>query len=385
MAAQETLGHRGLGAFLPSVTGEELLSRAAGGPSGSVRAALVTPSSGPLGLMGPASLNCALLACSEVNARGGILGRPLDLVRVDGGRAPREVAREVDWLVRAGEVDAVVGMHTSAARVAIADAVAGLVPYVYTPPYEGGEQRLGLLCTGETLGRQLGPALAWLVEHRRARRWFLLGSDYRWPRAVHALAGRMLHQLGSTVVGEELLPLGASDFDRPLTRLVSRRADALLLNLIGDDLVRFHRAACGAGLARRVLRLSACLEENTLLGLGGDDSGELWTTMGFFPTLATDASLAFDARYAAAFGPHAPVTSAHAESCYEGVGVLAAVAARAGSLHPAAFDAAAEGACADGARGRVYIANRHVPQTAYLAHADGLDFRVVAGFGAPAA
>lgn len=358
--------------------GRALLPRAIAGPSGTLRVALVVPASGPLGLLGPSCLNCASLARTEVNAAGGVRGTRLELVRVDGGRAPGRVAREVAMLAASHEVDAVVGMHTSAVRVAVADAITGTVPYIFTPPYEGGEQRIGMLCTGETLDQQIDLALCWLVRRRHTRRWFLLGSDYRWPRAIHARASAVLGSLGVHACGQALLPLGTRDFGPALDAIRASRADAVLLNLIGEEMVRFHRAAAETGLAARVVRLSACLEENTLLGLGGDDTGGLWTVMGFFPTLATESGMAFDAAYAARFGPNAPVVSAHAESCYQGVRLLAAVANRAGSLHPPRFDAAASGTLVPDARGLLTVDDRHVRQPVYLAHADGTDFRVAA-------
>ena len=365
--------------WLPSADGGRLASRALGGPTAAVRVGLVVPASGPLGLLGPASLNCALLAQQEINARGGMLRRPVELVRVDGGRAPASVAAEVEGLIDAGELDALVGMHTSAVRVAVADAVAGRAPFVYTPPYEGGEQRLGMLCIGETVRGQLGPALRWLVDTRRVRRWFLLGSAYRWPRAAHRFAATVLPAAGANIVGEALLPLGTTSFRHTIGRLVASGADAVLLNLIGQDLVGFHRAARAYGVTRSLVMLSACLEENTLLALGGDDTGELWATMGFFATLPTAEGMAFEGRYAAAFGARAPVTSAHAQSCYEGVKTLATVADRARTLQTGPFDRAAEGTRIAGARGALEVSRRHVAQSAYLAHADGLDFRVTAG------
>src|SRR4051812_13978173 len=75
--------------------------------------ALVVPLQGPAGIFGPSCESCAALATEEINAEGGVLGRELRLVPVDGGREPRAVAREVDALIRAGSVEAVTGWHIS--------------------------------------------------------------------------------------------------------------------------------------------------------------------------------------------------------------------------------------------------------------------------------
>jgi hypothetical protein len=126
--------------------------------------------------------------------------------------------------------------------------------------------------------------------------------------------------------------------------------------------------------------VSPCLEENTILGLGGDDTDSLFGTVGYFNTLGTDSALGFDARYSAANGVEAPVLSAHAESCYEGLLLLRSLATRACSLEVAEVEKCADGTVFAGARGVRTVRSRHVDQPTYLGVADGLDFRVVAEF-----
>jgi ABC-type branched-subunit amino acid transport system substrate-binding protein len=349
-------------------------------PRGAVRVGLIAPVSGQLGLVGPVAVNCAVLGAVEVNDGEGILGRPVELVLIDGGRAPNLVADEVADLVRAGAVQALVGMHASDVRQAVARVVRAAVPYVYTPPYEGGERTPGLFLMGEVPDRQLRPVLDWFVAARRARRWFLLGNDYVWPRSTHSAARRYLRALGASVVGELLVPLGACD-PEPLLDAVERTgADAVLLTLIGTDLVRFNRAFGESRLGSRVLRLGAALEENGLLGIGGDTTGELYAAMGYFGSVATEAGLGFVERYTHRFGPHAPVLSGHGEGCYDGVRLLAALTNRAGSLRTPDVDACADGTSIVGGRGRLTVRGRHVDQPVYLARADGLDFDVIASF-----
>jgi hypothetical protein len=129
-----------------------------------------------------------------------------------------------------------------------------------------------------------------------------------------------------------------------------------------------------------VLRLCPALEENGLLGVGGDATGELYSTMGYFTSVATDAGLGFVGRYAARFGPQAPVPGGHGEGCYDGMWLLAALAARAGTLATPALDAVADGTTINGGRGRATMRGRHLQAPVYLARAEALDLDVVAGF-----
>lgn len=348
--------------------------------AGIVRVALVVPLSGTLGLIGPGAVNCAALATAELNEAGGLLGRPIELMLVDGGRPAADVAAEVGGLVRTGDVRAVVGVHPSDVRVALVPVLDAAVPYVYTPPYEGGERAPGVYLAGETPDRQLRPALRWLAERSRGRRWFLLGNDYVWPRRVHAAARHYLRALGAQVVADRYVPRGAVDPQPLLDAIVAARADAVLLTLVGRDLVVFNRAFASSPLAQRVLRLCPALEENGLLGIGGDGSGELYATMGYFASVATESSLAFVGRYAARFGARAAVPGGHAEGCYDGMRLLAALVARAGSLATPALDAVADGTTVDGGRGSLTVHGRHLRAPVYLARADALDLDVVAAF-----
>lgn len=349
-------------------------------PGRAVRVALAVPMSGPLGMMAPAVLNCARLAAAELNARTGLLGLPIELVLLDAGRAPQTVAADLASLVRANAISAVVGTHASDVRVAAIRALRGRVPYVYTPPYEGGESAPGVYLLGETPARQLRPALDWLVRHRRARRWALIGNDYVWPRRLHRAAQAYLGAAHAAVVAERYVPLGALD-PAPLLDLIARhRADAVLLTLVGSDLAAFNRAFAESGAAARVPRLCAALDENGLLAADGDTTGELYATMGYFGALHTDAGLAFVERYTHRYGWQAPVLNGYAEACYDGVRLLAALADRAGCLHPAALDATSDGTTITGGRGTLTVASRHVDHPVYLARADGLDFDVLDAF-----
>src|SRR5262249_38380872 len=150
-------------------------------------------------------------------------------------------------------------------------------------------------------------------------------------------------------------------------RVAAARADAVLLSLVGSDLVAFNRAFAQSPLARRVARLCGALEENGLLGAGGDGTGELYAAMGYFAALATEASLAFGERYAARFGPDAPVLNAHGQGAYDGVRLLAALAERAGTLAAPALDAVADGTQVTGGRGGFVLRDRHALQPVYLA------------------
>jgi urea transport system substrate-binding protein len=293
-----------------------------------VRIGLAVPLSGPLALTAPSALDLAALAAEECTEAGGLSGRRIELVPVDSGRAPDVVAAEAVALREAGVFDSLVGFHTSDVHRALARAWAGRGTYVFTPPHEGGPSVPGVRRIGHGPQAQHAAALSWLVTHRRATRWVLLGTDYVWPRSVHRAARTTLARLGAQVVGEALVPFGPGDPGPLLDLVVRTRADAVLLSLVGRDLALFHREFARAGLDRRVVRLSGALEENGLYALGGDATGELYATMPSFaasPTSADERQLDLQERHARRAGLDAPVVCAYARGLYDGVRLACAL------------------------------------------------------------
>jgi urea transport system substrate-binding protein len=319
----------------------------------------VVPMRGPAGIFGPSAELCARLAAEEINAAGGVLGRELVLVPVDGGAAPERVAAEVEALVAMGAVHGVTGWHISSVRQAVAPRIADRVPYVYTALYEGGERTAGVFLTSETPEAQLFPAMRLLGRERALRSWFIVGNDYVWPRRT----ARAVKLDGVRIAGEAYVPLGAHDFAGVLRRITESEADAVLMLLVGNDAVRFNRAFARAGLDARCLRLSTLMDENMLLASGHRATHDLHSTAGFFASMITPENLDFHGRYAARFGAEAPPLGSLGESCYEGVLLLAALIRRARTLDVRRIGATA--------------GHRHVNQRIYLARAHGVDFDVL--------
>ncbi|MFD8340476.1 substrate-binding domain-containing protein [Streptomyces solisilvae] len=343
-----------------------------------VNIALVVPLQGPLGIIGPSSELCAQLAVEEINAVSGVLGRELRLVTVDGGAPPRTIAAEVEALVRLGRVQAVTGAHTSAVRAALVPAVAGRVPYIYTSLYEGGERSPGVFVTGETPGRQLLPAMRMFARERGLRRWSVVGNDYMWPRGTAELARGFLRREGGTISDEVYVPLGTGDFGDALDRVERSGADAVLVLLVGQDAVEFHRQFGRRGLHERMPRLTTLMDENMLMAAGPEATGELFASAGYFASLATADSLDFTGRYVRRFGAEAPIVGSLGESCYEGVRLFAALAELARSLDVCTISSVADAVVFEGARGALRLRDRHAAQRIFFAEATGLDFSVLA-------
>ena len=342
-----------------------------------IRIAYVVPVQGSAGIFGPSCEACGDLAVAELCGGGGVLGREIELVIVDGGRRPAVVAQEVATLWRAGAIDAVVGWHISAVRKEILRYVGGELPYVYAALHEGEFRTPGLFMTGESPGAQVLPALDWLRRQFGAHTWCVVGNDYVWPRQIAARAEAHLAGTGMSHLGSTFTPLGTSDFTETLDWLEVHGPDAVLVLLIGDDAVRFGRAFARRGLDEITLRFSPILEENQVLGMGASATANMYSAAGYFDSLATTSTLDFGARYHRFHGVDAPMLNSIGQSCYEAINVLGEIATRAGSLAVPALEAAARGATIDGSRGALRLGAGQTDQDVYVAAARHLDLDVL--------
>ena len=343
-----------------------------------VNVALCVPLGGVAGIWGPSSLASARLAVAELNRANGLGGKPCRLLTINAADDAPDAEATLAELIADGQIDAMVGMHTSAMRQRVLKTVGSQIPYVYTPLYEGGEATPGVFAIGETTERQLRLALGWTAQHRQPRRWLAVGNDYVWPRATHRMARPLIAAHGGQLLAEHCLPFGTDDFSEVVDQIRRLQVDAVLVSLIGQDAVAFNRAFGRAGLARQALRLSCALGENELLGIGADNTDELFVACGYFASLDTDANLAFKERYRQHFGERAPTLNTFGQSTYEGLHFLAALFSAAQQTADTGWAALARTRLRyRSARGGHGTPAEDSPSPLYLAHAEDNGFRVI--------
>ncbi|MGY4500171.1 hypothetical protein ACVWYH_004102 [Bradyrhizobium sp. GM24.11] len=159
---------------------------------------------------------------------------------------------------------------------------------------------------GETPRWQSRPSIHWLAEVKKASRWYLIGSDYVWPWQSHRAVKSYIKETGGHVVGEEFVPLGEDNHEPHLARIRAARPDVVLISLIGTDSSAFNRAFGECGLGATTLRLAGAMDETVLLGIGADNSENMFCASGYFTGTGARANDDFQSRYRAMFGPNAP-------------------------------------------------------------------------------
>ncbi|MGE0217045.1 substrate-binding domain-containing protein [Mycolicibacterium sp.] len=339
--------------------------------------AMVVPLQGTAGLFGPSCEAMSELVVRDLNRDGGILGREVKAVLVDGGDEPGRVAAEVGTLISQGRIDAVTGWHISSVRHALAPVVADRVPYVYPALYEGGETRGGIYCGGETPRLQIEPALRWMRENLGSRRWFVVGDDYVWPRRSSVAVQTFARELDLDIVGQAFVDLGDHKIKQVIAKIANTDCDGVLMLLVGHDAVAFNRCFAEAGLDQRLVRFTPFMDENMVMASGAAATANLFVSASYFRSLVDANSMDLTSRYYALHGAGGPPISVVSESCYEGGYLLANLIERAGSAAVADIDAAMDGMAYEGPRGTVEFRGRRAHQAVHLAAGNGLDLEIV--------
>ncbi|MBB5913172.1 ABC-type branched-subunit amino acid transport system substrate-binding protein [Nocardia transvalensis] len=331
----------------------------------------IVPLQGSGGIVAPSCDAAISLAVDEINSGPGILGREVRVTTIDGGRTPREVAREVSALLATGMVHAITGWHISAVRRAVARAADGRVPYLYATTHEGlPDEMPGVLLIGEDPQGHVLAAMRWLRGQFGARRWAIIGNDYIWPRATAEAIHSALDP--ASIVLERFVPLGTGDFGDFLADARLDEADGVVMLLVGTDAAHFNRQFARTGRAARQVRVSPAVDETVLLSAGAAANDNLYVSSSFFPGRERLN------RYRAMHGTFAPQLTYFGNTSYEAMHTLRAVASAAGTLDvPRIHAVLRDGAVLSTPSGERSFRDNQAVQSAQIARARGVDFDIL--------
>ena len=191
--------------------------------SNPIKIGLIAELTGPLSFMGIANANLTTMLVDDINAKGGLLGRPVALVIEDGETIESVAKAKAAKLVDVDKVDVVVGGIYSSTRLAIkSEAVTrGRTLYIYTEQYEGQENDPLIFCTGPVPAQQVEPLIPWLMNSTGAKRFYLPSADYIWPHTMNRKVREIVTANGGTIVGEEYFPLDHADYGATVDKIMS--------------------------------------------------------------------------------------------------------------------------------------------------------------------
>ncbi|MEL7026143.1 MAG: ABC transporter substrate-binding protein, partial [Pseudomonadota bacterium] len=216
--------------------------------TGRIKIGAVQPFSGGLELFGNQAKLGLDLAAAEINAAGGILGRPVEVLYEDNKTDPKTSVERTTSLVRRDGVLALSGPITSNARDAMTPMVQRLkTPLLYATNYEGGACDRYLFSFNTVPNQELEKLVPALSE-RAGNSVYMFGADYVWPQKMFEAAEAMVTAEGGSVVGTEFTPFGVKEFAPVVRRIKASGANVLLFALPGADGITFIKQAEDLGL-----------------------------------------------------------------------------------------------------------------------------------------
>lgn len=333
----------------------------------------------PIGLSGansvvaPSVVQAAELAVAEINAKGGVMGRPLALDVADDGSGAAGAQRAFDSLVFQKKVDVLISMETSAARNAGLPIVTrGKTPFIYTSSYEGHSCNRYMYVDAWVPEQQEAPVIDFFLKDKGAKTFFLIGSDYAFGRGMLSYAKQYIEAHGGKVVGDEYQPMDAGDWTAIISKVRAANPDALILSTAGGvpnvTLTKQYRAA---GITALVGNLG--VDEGTAKTMGEDATG-IYVSSSYFTSVDSPANKTFLAAMRAKFGGALLTPNDLSVPQYEAIYLYKAAVERAKGTAVDGVIKALPEVSFDGPRGRIQMnTQRHAPLTMYLGQveADG--------------
>ena len=242
-----------------------------------------------------------LMMVEQQNAKGGVLGRPLEAVVVDPASDWPLFAEKARELLTVSEVDAIFGCWTSVSRKSVLPVIEELNGLLFYPvQYEGEESSKNVIYTGAAPNQQAIPAVDYMAEELGVEKWALLGTDYVYPRTTNNILESYLKEngLAEDEIFVNYTPFGHSDWSKIVADVVALGADGKKVGVVstinGDANVGFYKELAAAGVSADDIPVMAfSVGEEELSGLDTANLVGHLAAWNYFQTAESDENTAF--------------------------------------------------------------------------------------------
>ena len=309
---------------------------------------------GGLSIIEKSLADATMLAISEINAAGGVMGRKVEAVMEDGASDPKTYNEKASKLVVGDKLSTVFGSYTSASRKAVLPVFEKHnAMYFYPTYYEGFECSRNVVYTGAVPNQQLSNFIPWIVKNLGKKKFFIVGSNYIYPREMAKVCKILMKQNGAEFVADEYLELGHSEWGSMVNKIKNsgcdavlysingaiappgprgiddetfrtllrpfdlRISEAVLSNVVGDSVVAFYREFKNQGLTHDKLPICATVtSEIEIAAMGAEYAVGSYTSFPYFMAIDTDRNKSFVERYRTFVKDPKAVTHHALESSY---------------------------------------------------------------------
>jgi branched-chain amino acid transport system substrate-binding protein len=352
-----------------------------------IKVGVIADQTGPLSFAGIANANVARMVAGDINARGGLLGRPIQLIVEDSATIDSVAEAKAVKLVEHDNVDLIIGGIYSSTRQAIkGPAIKGRKLYIYPEQYEGQDYDPLLFCTGPVPAQQVDPFIPWLMQHTGARKFYLPSADYIWPHTMNRKVREIVSANGGSMVGEEYFPPEHEDYRQTVEKIVASGAEVVFNTTVPPGVAPFLAQLHESGfVARGGHIVCTYFDENFLNMVPAAHVEGLYSCLDYYRGVGDVFSADLLKEYDRLFPGTAAFTAGSAcTGMYRGLKLWEAAVREAGSLKQAdvirALDHAriAEG---PGGGAEMVPGEHHVRMNMYIAQARNGSFKVVRNLG----
>ena len=262
----------------------------------------------------------------------GVLGKQIVYVEEDGASEPSTFATKAEKLIDSEKVATVFGGWTSSSRKAVKPVFEDYNALLWYPvQYEGMEQSPNIVYTGAAPNQQIVPAIEYLLD-KGYKKFFLLGSDYVFPRTANMIITAQVKAAGGEVVGEEYADMDQTDFAAIISKIEAAQPEIIINTLNGTGNVSFFKQMAEKNYtSAEYPTMSFSIAEEEVATIGADILKGHMVSWNYYETTDTPENKAFVEAYKAKFG-ESRVTSDPAEAAYDAVYLWKAACEKAGSF-----------------------------------------------------
>ena len=288
----------------------------------------------------------ALMTIAEINAKGGVLGKQLEPVVVDPASNWPLFAEKARQLLTQDKAAVVFGCWTSVSRKSVLPVFEELNGLLFYPvQYEGEEMSPNVFYTGAAPNQQAIPAVEYMMSEDggSAKRFFLLGTDYVYPRTTNKILRAFLHSKGvkDQDIEEVYTPFGYSDYQTIVSNIKKFSAGgktAVISTINGDSNVPFYKELANQGIkATDVPVVAFSVGEEELRGIDAKPLVGHLAAWNYFESVSNPVNTKFVADYRAYAKAHklpnadTVVTNDPMEATYVGIHMWAQAVEKAGT------------------------------------------------------
>lgn len=285
--------------------------------SDTIKVGILHSLSGTIAIIEQSLHNAELLAIDEINAKGGVLGKKIQPVIEDPQSLVQVFAEKAKKLLLEDKVVAVLGCYTSASRQSVLPVFErnnGVL--LYPTLYEAQECSKNCFYTGAVPNQQLDDFVPWIIKTLGRKKFYMVGSNYIYPKETNREVKALLKLHGGENVGEEYAPLGHTEFSTIINNIAGSGAEVIFSDLVGDSIVAFYKQYRQFGLKPEDLPICTPITtEQEIAAMGPENAFGHYTSFNYFQSVDTPENKVFVERYKAKYGANS-VTNAVMEAAY---------------------------------------------------------------------